>query len=316
MILTDYYRCTPDRTWEIGRQCGISQGTIRLPEDPDFDVTNQEHWQTIYQRFLDFGIKPIIIEPLPNHLHDHIKAGDAMRDTCIDQVIRMFPIMDALDIRMICFNFMAYIGWLRTSCSIRERGGAYVTGFRHADFQPTTDSISEQQLWENYAYFIKAVIPEAEKYGIRLALHPDDPPLSRLGNVSRIMTSSNNILHAIHGIVQSSSLGITMCQATFHMMGENLYELIPKLKDDIMFIHFRNVTGQVHDFRETFHDNGDLHMAALLKLYCDCGLDVPIRIDHVPTLVGEDTQHVGYDALGRLYAIGYLKGILETLSAL
>ena len=129
------------------------------------------------------------------------------------------------------------------------------------------------------------------------------------------MTSYHNICHAVSGIVQSPNLGITMCQATFHMMGENLYEIIPKLKQHIMFIHFRNVTGSLHDFRETFHDNGDLNMPGLLKLYKDCGLDVPIRVDHVPTLAGETSKHAGYDSLGRLFAIGYLKGILETLSA-
>lgn len=313
MILTDYYRSTPDLTWNIGRQCGITLGTIRLPETPDFDVTNKEHWQTVYKRFTDFGIKPIIIEPMPNSLHDHIKTGDSMRDACIDQVIRMLSIMEALDIRMICFNFMAYIGWLRTSSDIRERGGALVTGFRSDDFEPTDHTITESQLWENYTYFIKAVIPAAEKHGICLALHPDDPPLSHLGNVSRIMTSFDNIVHAVRDIVPSPSLGITMCQATFHIMGENLFDIIPKLKDDIMFIHFRNVAGQLHNFRETFHDNGELDMPGLLRLYQRCGLHVPIRVDHVPTLAGETVQHSGYDALGRLYAIGYLKGILDTL---
>ena len=313
MILTDYYRCTPDLTWDIGRQCGVQYGTIRPPEDPDFDIASPSHWQTVYDRFVEFGIKPIIIEPMPNSLHDHIKAGDAYRDACIDKVIQMFPIMDSLDIRTICFNFMAYVGWLRTSAQIPERGGALVTGFRYSDFQPPVQEITEEQLWENYSYFIKAVIPEAEKHGIRLALHPDDPPLSPLGRVSRIMTSAANIRRAVSGILKSPSLGITMCQATFHMMGEDLYQLIPEWKDLILFIHFRNVTGSLRDFHETFHDNGDLDMPALMRLYHRCGIDVPIRVDHVPAMAGEAVTIPGYDALGRLYAIGYLKGIMETV---
>lgn len=313
MILTDYFRSTPDLTWDIGRQCGIQHGTIRLPEDPDFDVTNKQHWETVHKRFTDSGIKPIIIEPMPNHLHDHIKIGDSMRDECIDKVIQMLPIMEALDIRMICFNFMAHIGWLRTSHSIEERGGALVTGFKLSDFQPIDAAITEKQLWENYAYFIKAVIPEAEKHGIYLALHPDDPPLKQLGNVSRIMISAENIKHAIHDIVQSPNLGITMCQATFHMMGENLYRLIPELKNDIFFIHFRNAVGNKYDFRESFHDNGSLDMPRLLALYHKLGINVPIRVDHVPTLSFEQSEHIGYDALARLFAIGYLKGILESV---
>ncbi len=214
---------------------------------------------------------------------------------------------------MICFNFMAYIGWLRTSHAIRERGGALVTGFKHCDFQPIEASISEKELWDNYTYFIKAVIPEAEKYGIRLALHPDDPPLPKLGDVSRIMISANNIRYAIDGIVKSPNLGITMCQATYHMMGENLYEIIPELKDKIFFIHFRNAVGNKYEFHESFHDNGALVMPRLMALYHCCGIDVPVRIDHVPTLTFEQTEHAGYDALARLFAIGYMKGIIETV---
>ena len=74
-------------------------------------------------------------------------------------------------------------------------------------------------MWNNYEYFIKTVIPYAEKYGIQLALHPDDPPLEKLGGVSRIMTSYENINKAIN-IVNSKNLGVTMCQATYCMMGK------------------------------------------------------------------------------------------------
>lgn len=135
----------------------------------------------------------------------------------------------------------------------------------------------------------------------------------KLGNVSRIMTSYENIDKAINKIFPSKNLGVTMCQATYHIMGEDLYEVIPKLAEKIFFVHFRNTTGNLGDFRETFHDNGDIPMADIMKLYKECGVDVPIRVDHVPTMWGEDAVNHGYDALGRLFAIGYLKGILQTI---
>ncbi len=313
MILTDYFRSTPDSTWEFGRQLGIKMGTIRLPEDKDFDLTDKSHWQSVYKRFADYGITPYIVEPMPNCVHDHIKAGDELRDESIDKVIRMLPIMEELNIHMICFNFMAHIGWLRTSSDIKERGDALVTGFDMNDFQPTGAHITEEELWANYEYFIKAVIPHAEKHGIKLALHPDDPPLAKLGDVSRIFISAKNIEKAVTGIVNSDFLGYTFCQACYQMMGEDLYELIPRFAEKIMFVHFRNVTGNKLKFHETFHDNGDLDMPALMRLYKSCGVDVPIRVDHVPTMFGESIQNAGYDALGRLYAIGYLRGIVETV---
>lgn len=311
MILTDYFRSERDLTWDYAVQCGITKGVIRLPETDDFDITNHSHWKQVHKNFTDFGITPIIIEPMPNSLHDHIKIGDEKRDECIEKVIKMFPIMESLNIGTICFNFMAHIGWLRTDYNIKERGGALVTGFDINNFVPDGNEISENKLWENYEYFIKAVIPHAEKYGIKLALHPDDPPLDKLGNVSRIMTSYENINKAIN-IVKSDSLGVTMCQATYLMMGENLYDVITKLADKIFFVHFRNAVGNKFCFRETCHDNGDIDMADIMKLYKKCGVNVPVRVDHVPLMAGENGND-GYTALGRLFAIGYLKGILDSI---
>ena len=143
MILTDYFRSEHDICWDFAKQCGVENGVIRLPETADFDITDISHWRTVYKRFTDFGIKPIVIEPMPNELHDHIKVGDNMRDECIEKIIKMLKIMDKLDIRAICFNFMAHIGWLRTSSDICERGGALVTGFDIADFKPTAAKIQK-----------------------------------------------------------------------------------------------------------------------------------------------------------------------------
>ncbi|MDY3302844.1 MAG: mannonate dehydratase [Clostridia bacterium] len=93
----------------------------------DFDIEDISHWQKVYHSFTDFGIKPIIIEPMPNNLHEHIKIGDEKRDVCIQKVINMFPIMAKFGINTVCFNFMAHIGWLRTLSDICERGGAQIS---------------------------------------------------------------------------------------------------------------------------------------------------------------------------------------------
>lgn len=310
MILTDYLTSTHDICWDFAKQCGVKNAVIRLPETDDFDIEDISHWQKVYDSFTDFGIKPIIIEPMPNNLHDHIKIGDEKRDECIQKVINMFPIMAKFGIHTVCFNFMAHIGWLRTSSDICERGGALVTGFDIDDFTPGDKAISAEKLWDNYMYFINAVIPHAEKYNINLALHPDDPPVEKLGDVSRIMISAKNIDRAIN-TVKSDNLGITMCQATYLMMGEDIFKVIPHFADKIKFIHFRNAVGNKYKFHETFHDNGAIDMAKIMRLYKECGIDVPVRVDHVPTMAGEKSTVAGYDALGRLFAIGYLKGLIE-----
>ena len=96
-------------------------------------------------------------------------------------------------------------------------------------------------------------------------------------------------------------------------MGGDLTQTVEELADKIFFIHFRNTVGTPERFRETFHDNGDIAMAELMKTYIKNGVNVPIRVDHVPTMAGETSKLAGYDALGRLFAIGYLKGILEAV---
>ncbi|MBQ3549531.1 MAG: mannonate dehydratase [Clostridia bacterium] len=311
MILADYFRPEHDTTWDFAIASGVKHGVIRLPEDGKFDYADKSHWDALVKKFNDFGITPVAIEPMPNELHDHIKAGDELRDWAIDKVISMFPNMAAHGITTICFNFMAHIGWLRTSSEFPERGGAKVTEFNMADFKPTGAKITAEELWANYEYFVKAVVPHAEKYGIKLGLHPDDPPVPRLGDVERIMISKENIKKAVYGIVKSDSLGITMCQANYFIMGEDLEKTIEEFAGKIFMVHFRNTTGTPDHFRETYHDNGDIDMAKIMKAYVKNGVNVPIRVDHVPTMAGEISTLPGYDALGRLFAIGYLKGILD-----
>lgn len=320
MKLVDILNLEDRSTWDIAKQCGIKECVLKLPET-DFDVTDFSQMLGLYNKFASDDLKPIVIEPMPNYLHEHIKTGDKKRDECIEKVIKMFANLDKLDIRTICFNWMAYVGWTRTNNNILERGGAKVTGFNYKEYEQkgnsiigyanNKDKIDEKSLWQNYEYFIKAVVPSAEKYNIKLALHPDDPPINDLCGVNRILTSYKNIERAMN-VVKSDNLGLTFCQAVYYLMGENIYELVPKIKDKIYFIHFRNVIGNKYDFRETFHDNGEIDMAKMIKIYKENNIDVPIRVDHVPTLVNEDAINAGYGNLGRLYAIGYLKGLLES----
>ncbi len=316
MILSDYFRSKHDLTWDFAIQSGITHGVIRLPEDKDFCHSNPSHWEDVIKGFSDFGITPVAIEPMPNSLHDHIKIGDKKRDESIEEVIKMFPIMSRYNVKTICFNWMAHIGWLRTSSDFTERGGARVTEFKMSDFKATDKKIAAEKLWENYVYFIKAVLPEAEKHEIKLGLHPDDPPVPRLGEVERIMISRENIRKAVYGIQNSESLGVTMCQANYHIMGEDVFDVIEEFRDKIFMVHFRNTTGAQTHFRETYHDNGDMDMARLMHYYVRLGIDVPIRVDHVPTMPGEVSNVPGYDALGRLYAMGYMRGLYESTKSL
>ena len=314
MILCDYFRPMHDLTWRLANCLGVDNGVIRLPEDEDFDPTSLSMLENVTDRFRANGIEPIIIEPLPHSLHDHIKLGDEKRDESIEKFIKLLENLPKVGITTVCFNFMAHYGWTRTSKTLPERGGSFVTGFRLEDFQDDGSILTEKKLRENFDYFMKAVLPTAERVGVKLALHPDDPPLEKLGGVARIFTSLEKIKKVVDRY-DSPSLGVTFCQACYKLMGERLDVAIPALADKIFFIHFRNVRGTKNDFSETYHDNGDIDMAGAIKLYrkyCPDGArNIPIRVDHVPTLPFETGNHDGYDALGRMFAIGYLKGLIE-----
>lgn len=299
--------------WDYAKQVGVNHAVMRLPEDESFDLCNAGHWKDIYDRFSSYGLKPVVIEPLPNLIHSHIKIGDILRDECINKVIKMFSIMDQLDIRTICVNFMAHIGWYRTENNKPERGNALVTAFdlSHASIDPKL-SIDNETLWYNLKYFLTAVVPYAERFGIKIALHPDDPPVKKLGNVSRILTSPENMQRAID-LVPSESVGITLCQGTFAAMGADIAETIRHFckQGKVFFVHFRDIRGNSEKFSESFHDNGMTNMAKAILAYKECNFIGPIRVDHVPTMAGETNLTPGYASVGRLFAIGYLKGLLD-----
>ena len=107
--------------------------------------------------------------------------------------------------------------------------------------------------------------------------------------------------------------GVTFCQGNFAAMGEDIPKAIRHFADRIHFAHFRDVRGTVPRFEETFHDDGDTDMATAMRAYVDAGFAGPIRPDHVPTMEGESNEDPGYMMMGRLYAVGYMKGLLDAL---
>ena len=317
------------------------------------------------------------------------KNQDALREEALAHYRELLESMGRLGIKLLCYNFMVGKGWSRTG--VREgRGGAKATYFslketekeRTSDIGHQTSSVevrclksevlklTAEQVWANYEYFIKAVMPTAEKWGIRMGLHPDDPCLPSLGGYARIFGSVEAYDRA-YALYPSPSNAVTFCQANFKLMFtndnchkcsqitnrkvavaagsfgvsekvaefpnlpnsktpssesninpvnpvnpvENLESAARHFGNRIAFIHVRDVEGTCEDFTELFHDQGDVDQFALMRVYREIGLDVPVRGDHVPemaydrVLTPEGTP--GYFTLGRLFANGYLKALLQ-----
>ena len=147
-----------------------------------------------------------------------------------------------------------------------------------------------------------------------MGLHPDDPCLDSLGGYARIFGSIDAYDRA-YSIYPSPSNAVTFCQANFKLMGVDLADAARHFGKRIAFIHIRDVEGDKTDFTELFHDQGDVDQFALMRVYRELGLNVPVRGDHVPemaydrVLTPEGTP--GYFTLGRLFANGYLKALLS-----
>jgi mannonate dehydratase len=173
-------------------------------------------------------------------------------------------------------------------------------------------AVAEEKVWGNLEYFLKAVIPLAEQAGMNMALHPDDPPLSPLRGIGRILTSADHFRRVLN-MVPSPVSGITFCQANFKLMGEDIAALAREwcAQKKIFFVHFRDVEGTRERFRETFHDNGPIDLARMLRIYHECGFEGPLRPDHAPTLDGESNDKPGYAMGGKVLAIGYMKGAMD-----
>jgi mannonate dehydratase len=259
------------------------------------------------------GLDVAAIEPVPPM--ERVKQGLPGRDREIARLHELLATMHHLGIPLLCYNFMAVHGWSRTRWAEPGRGGALVTAFDAADLAGAphhVPAIPDERMWDNYAHFVAEAVPVAEECGVRLALHPDDPPVSPYRGVARIMRSPDAVARAM-ALSASSSHALTFCQGTFATMGADVPATVRRFADRIAFVHFRDVRGRAERFVETFQDEGMTDMAAAVRAYVDIGFTGPVRSDHVPTMAGEPNDHPGYETLGRLFAVGYLRGLLDAV---
>ena len=316
--LAEYLPPHPDLTWTLARQAGVTHAVSALPLDgadgPPWDFLPLLRMQ---QRFADHGLTLAVIETGFPWLHRG-KLGLPGRDEEIERCRLLIRNLGAIGVPVVCWNFMAVFNWLRTSTTVPSRGGAFVTGYDHALMRnaPVTEAgdVTEHQLWESLAYVMERIVPVAAEHGVKLALHPDDPPISPIRGVGRILTSPEAMRRAID-LVPSPHSGVTFCQGTFATMGADVVTEIRRFaaRDALHFVHFRDVRGTPDTFVETFHDDGQTDMYGAMRAYREVGFAGPIRPDHVPTMAGEDNLTPGYQTLGRLFALGYIKGLAEAV---
>jgi mannonate dehydratase len=319
-----------ERNLRLASQVGVTDIVGRYPGPRLEDMI------ALRRRVERFGMKLAVIEGYIGH--DGIVSGGPGRDEQMESFKQLLRHMGEAGVPLLCYNFMPASDWGRTSTTTPHRGGSQVTAFdarRHEARLPVGEPLSADRLWENLRFMLEAALPVAEASGVKLAMHPDDPPLPRFGGHAQIMNSLESFERLV-SLVPSPANGICFCQGCFAEMGEDVPEAIRRLGRHIHYVHFRDVCGCATDFKETFHDDGQTDMAAAMRAYKQIGFEGPMRPDHVPVLEGENPDMEldytlppreqidvdtfngpdvsvppGYTMLGRLYAVGYMRGLME-----
>jgi mannonate dehydratase len=319
MQFAELFYPNEDHKIRLAAQIGITHAIVSLAPTLG-PIQRDQYPAAIANVKADLNAAGLIFAGVESHPvpAEKIKLGLPGRDEEIENYIACMRALAHAGVPLVCYNWMAGIGWFRTRTDLPGRGGALLSEFDSAAAKaqgPTEwGAVPEERIWSSIEYFLKAVIPVAEQLNMKMALHPDDPPMSPLRGVGRILTSAANYRRVMN-MVPSPVNGVTFCQANFKLMGEDIAALAREWcgQKKIFFVHFRDVEGTREHFRETFHDNGPVDLAKMLRIYHECGFDGPIRPDHAPTLDGEANDKPGYAMGGKVLAIGYMKGAMDAL---
>lgn len=328
-----------DRTAAFARQLGLGGVQLHAPtnlpaEDGYWTVAELA---ALRERCTADGLRIDGLENVPLRNFGDVQRGGPRRDEQIEHYRTTLRNMAATGYDLLGYNFLAAYVW-RTDMRAAGRGNATVTTFDLVTAQAhgnalaaykltprgePAEPLTAADLWAAHQYFLDAVLPVAEECGIRLALHPDDPPVDApLGGAARVFVSPDSLRQAYEQAGGSPAWALNMCLGTISEMGgqqaaDQVVDFFGP-RGAIAYVHFRDVRGTVPSFAECFLGEGNLDPAAVLRRLDRTGFDGFVIDDHVPALVGDsdtwgDTSSEAYCSRGRAHAIGYLQGVLHGL---
>jgi mannonate dehydratase len=244
--------------------------------------------------------------------------GREGKDRALDEISTLIENLGEADIPIMGYQWNPRgVVPMRTT-PVEVRGGAEATAF-DLDEVDDPDALpegidreyTEKEFWDNYREFLETVVPVAEDAGVEMALHPVDPPtIESLGGIPRLFRNRENFDRAME-LVPSDNHGLKLCLGCFSQMGEDAAEVIRHFgeRDQIVFVHFRDVVGTVPKFHETFVDEGNFDTVEAVRALYDVGFDGAVLPDHVPEMVDDtDWRH-----RGRGFTVGYLRGVIDTV---
>lgn len=311
-----------------------------------YDVAVGEVWRRdrlaeLRAQIEDQGLRLVVVESIP--VHEDIKLGRPARDRWIDHYCESVQALGDVGVPVLCYNFMPVFDWVRTDLALRlgdgstalayddralaaldlARGTASLPGWAAAYGPRELDAlfaayrdVDAERLWDHLAYFLERLVPVAEAAGVKLALHPDDPPWPLLG-LPRIITDGA-ALDRLLALVDRPANGVTFCTGSLAALPHNDVPALARrfgARGRIHFAHCRNVrvTGE-RRFHETPHPSsfGAVDMRAVLRALRDSGFAGALRPDHGRMIWGEHGRP-GYGLYDRALGMMYLQGLWEGL---
>ncbi len=296
---------------EFLRQIGLRWARVEFQAaETELDALSR-----VQRRFDQAGLR-IFSAAHPIYRSLRIQLGQAGRDQDIEQYQRFLRNLGQLGIPVANYDF--HPGNTYTTAQVQRRGYT-AREFKLEDFRSRVErqrferEYSADEIWEYYTYFVRAVLPVAERAHVKLALHPDDPPLARMNGVAKLFTHYEGYRRAEQIAGTSQFWGLTFCVGTWAeggtQMGKDVFEMIREFgrRGKIFDVHFRNVSAPLPHFVETFPDDGYVDLYQVMKALREVGFHGAMVPDHVPQLSGDR----GIRPAGTAYCIACMRAWLR-----
>lgn len=300
------------------KQCGCDDFLLNTPKLPGDTRWEYEDLVALRERSEAAGLRLMALENVPVRFYDQIMLGAPGRDEQLANMQHIVRSMGRAGIPILGYHWMPNSVW-RTNWEAPVRGGACSNAFRMEEAKDAPLShgrvYTEAEMWDNYDWYLSRMLPVCEEAGVRMALHPDDPPVPSLGGVARLFRNFEGFARAME-THPSPMHGLDFCHGCWSEMraGEGVLEAIEYFgsRGRLFYIHFRDVVGGAEDFTEVFLGDGNMEPVTVMKALKDVGFRGFIIDDHVPRMVN-DTP---WCHRGRAWSTGYLQALLRSVNVL
>lgn len=324
-----------DENFRYAAQLGVTHIVAHLSSDRGLDAQGSGRWEyaalrDLRNRVERFGLSLAAIENFPPYFWDQVLLDGPGRDAQMANLKATITNMGKAGIPVMGYYFSLAGVWGRVQGPF-ARAGAVSVGYLEDQAPPQTPiphgevwncryrddagpgdigTVSREQMWDRLERFLRELVPVAEQARVRLAAHPDDPPIAELRGTGRLITHPDHYQRLLDA-APSHYNGIEFCQGTItEMQGSDVYQAIRRYASGghICYVHFRNVQGKVPNYKEVFLDEGDTDIVEALRAYRASGFDGVIIPDHTPGVCCDAPWHAGM-----AFAIGYLRALLKVL---